>query len=257
MFKKESIHCHENLVIVEGTWIRTNIKCIMFNVYAPQDARKKRELWQYLISYMSKVNGAFIVFGNFNVVRSFNERCGSLFCASQATDFNQFIYEAYLFDIPMEGRKFTRVDKVGAKLSRFDRFLIFESLLDVIPDISCIALDRRWSDHCLVLLKKDQNDYGPISLKLFNPWLQMDGFSDVVSQAVRDFSPDCNLNKCINMKNKLNFVKAKIKGWQADMRKLKGEQRKACINRLLNIDNLIDSGVASDDVMAERKNILQ
>ncbi|CAH1440583.1 unnamed protein product [Lactuca virosa] len=161
------------------------------------------------------------------------------------------------FDIPMEGRKFTRGDKAGIKLSRLDRFLISESLIDVIPDISCITLYRRWSDHCPVLLKEDQNDYGPISFKLFNSWLQMDGFFDEVSQVVRDFSPDCNLNKCINLKNKLKFVKAKFTGWQADMRKLKGKQRKECINCLLDIDNLIDSGVDSDDAMAERKNILQ
>lgn len=148
------------------------------------------------------------------------------------------------------------MDKANAKLSRLDRFLISESLLDVIPDISCITLYRRWSDHCPMLLKEDQNDYGPISFKLFNSWLQMDGFFDEVSQVVRYFCPNCNLNKCINLKNKLKFIKAKIKGWQADVRKLKVEQRKECINCLFDIDNLIDNGVASDYAMAKRKNIL-
>lgn len=257
MSKKEMIHCHENVVIVEGCWIRKNIKCTMFNVYAPQDAGKKRDLWQYVISYMSRVNGDFIAFGDFSVVRSSNKRRGSLFSVSQAANFNNFIYEAGPFDIPMEGRKFTRMDKAGVKLSRLDRFLISESLLDAIPDISSIALERRWSDHCSLLLKEDHNNYGPISFNLFNLWLQMDGFSDVVSQAVKEFVLDCTLNKCINLKNKLKLVKDKLMEWQADMRMLKGEQRKEFINRLLDIDKLIHIGTVSADDMIERKNILQ
>lgn len=94
-----------------------------------------------------------IVFGDFNVVRSTNERLGLVFCVAQATEFNIFIYKGELVDIHMCGRKFTRVDRDGSKLSRLDRFLISEDLLDDILDISSIALDLRWSDHCPLFLK--------------------------------------------------------------------------------------------------------
>lgn len=43
--------------------------------------------------------------------------------------------------ISLCGTKFTRVDRAGSNLSRLDRFLPFEGLLDDIIDISCIALN--------------------------------------------------------------------------------------------------------------------
>lgn len=165
---------------MEGTWVIRNLKCTLINVYASHDARKKQDLWAYLILIMANNKGSFIVIGDFNVVWSASERLGSGFSSSPASDFNNFIFEAALVDIPMDGRKFTRMDRFGCKLSRLDRFLISEGLLDDVPNLCCFALERRWSDHCLLILKEDPIGYGP-SFKMFNSWLDMDGFSEVVS----------------------------------------------------------------------------
>ncbi|KAL4568422.1 hypothetical protein LXL04_024035 [Taraxacum kok-saghyz] len=36
VFVKSNVLCTDNVVIVEGTRVRKNVKCVMFNVYAPQ-----------------------------------------------------------------------------------------------------------------------------------------------------------------------------------------------------------------------------
>lgn len=40
VLKKERVLCTENVVIVEGCWIRKNIKFTMINMHAPQHSRK-------------------------------------------------------------------------------------------------------------------------------------------------------------------------------------------------------------------------
>lgn len=75
----------------------------------------------------------------------------------------------------------------------------------------------RWSDYFLLFLKEDHIDYGPTSFKLFNSRFHIEGFSEVVSLVVNDFILDNSLYKCLNMKNKINFVKTRIKNWQSRM----------------------------------------
>lgn len=75
-----------------------SFKCYIFNVYAPQDKQKKKELWNYMTMFMSQNQGDYIVFGDFNVVRVPTERYGSIFCPGSADDFNSFIVDTRLID---------------------------------------------------------------------------------------------------------------------------------------------------------------
>ncbi|GKD97373.1 RNA-directed DNA polymerase, eukaryota, reverse transcriptase zinc-binding domain protein, partial [Tanacetum coccineum] len=90
--------------------------------------------------------------------------------------FNGFIDHSELIDIPMGGKKFSRVNRLGNKMSRLDRFLVTEVVVDRSPYLTCMTLERKYSDHCQLLLKEERNDYGPNSFKIFNSWMEMDGF---------------------------------------------------------------------------------
>ncbi|GJS40030.1 RNA-directed DNA polymerase, eukaryota, reverse transcriptase zinc-binding domain protein [Tanacetum coccineum] len=71
-------------------------------------------------------------------------------------------------------------DVRGTKLSKLDRFLISEDVIDLLPDIRITALDRIWSDHNPILLHVDKIDFGPSLFKLYNSWLLRDGFDDLI-----------------------------------------------------------------------------
>ena len=77
--------------------------------------------------------------------------------------FNTFKLDANLVDLPMGGRKFTRMNKFGTKLSKIDILV----LKDFILKLSKIALPSDLSDHCPLILKTHAMDYGPIPFKLF------------------------------------------------------------------------------------------
>nr|GFB53451.1 RNA-directed DNA polymerase, eukaryota [Tanacetum cinerariifolium] len=107
VFKKEFVTVFDNFVAIYGSWCSNNSKLLIVVVYAPQSSACKRLLWEYISSFITRWNGETIVMGDFNVVRSTDERLGSRFNQSSAKVFNQFIESSGLVDIKLEGYSFT------------------------------------------------------------------------------------------------------------------------------------------------------
>nr|GEY07230.1 RNA-directed DNA polymerase, eukaryota [Tanacetum cinerariifolium] len=55
-------------------WISNNSKVLIVVIYAPQSLSHKRVLWDYISSLIARWNGETIVMGDFNEVRSIDER---------------------------------------------------------------------------------------------------------------------------------------------------------------------------------------
>nr|GFA08020.1 RNA-directed DNA polymerase, eukaryota [Tanacetum cinerariifolium] len=103
--------------------------------------------------------------GDFNDVRSSNERRGSCFNPYSARHFNRFISSSGLVDIPMEGYAFTWSHPSASKMSKLDRFLISDGVFSLFPSIAVVCLDRHLSDHRPVLLREVNVDFGPIPFR--------------------------------------------------------------------------------------------
>nr|GEY96340.1 reverse transcriptase domain-containing protein [Tanacetum cinerariifolium] len=71
----------------------------------------------------------------------------------ESDEFNDFIKNADLMEIPLGGRKFTRIIDDGLKFSKLDRFLVTSDLNQKWDNLAAIALDRKESDHCPLILK--------------------------------------------------------------------------------------------------------
>ncbi|CAI9292289.1 unnamed protein product [Lactuca saligna] len=186
VFVKGSVHCMDNVVIFGGVWVPFSFPCYMVNIYAPQGIQEKFDLWQYLMDFKRRNGGNYMCFGDFNVVREVYDRMGLIFCSSSASDFNDFIDDMGLIDVPMIRKRFTRIDASGSKLSKLDRFLVDEVFYDRFENLQISILDRRWSDHCPIFLHVSLVDYGPFSFKFFNSWLDLDGFNDMVKDAIKE-----------------------------------------------------------------------
>nr|KAJ0216202.1 hypothetical protein LSAT_V11C300102750 [Lactuca sativa] len=161
--------------------------------------------------------------------------------ASSAYDFNDFIDDMGLIDVPMIGKQFTRIDAIGSKLSKLDRFLVDEAFYDRFENLQVSVLDRRWSDHCPIFLHVSLVDYGPSSFKFFNSLLELDVFNDMVKDAIKEFVVDMSWSKFVLFKNKLKFLKDQIKNGLR------------VIKRLVDIDKIFDDGGSSDDLACERR----
>nr|GEV09503.1 putative RNA-directed DNA polymerase, eukaryota, reverse transcriptase zinc-binding domain protein [Tanacetum cinerariifolium] len=114
----------------------------------------------------------YVVFGDLNDVKNEAERYGSAFSRPKAQTFNSFIDDSGLLEIPMGGRTFTWMNKSVKKMSKLDRFLLSEDVLDDNKDLKAIVLEQLWSHHNPILLLSVKTDYGPSPFKFFSSWLQ-------------------------------------------------------------------------------------
>ncbi|GKU95921.1 hypothetical protein SLEP1_g9218 [Rubroshorea leprosula] len=108
----------------------------------------KQLLWKEILDLMEVSDGGnWCIGGDFNAIRSREEKRGRHFNNTAMRDFNSFIDEAGLEDLPMSGRKFTWFKTDGSAMSRLDRFLVSTGFLINFPDLIQKGLCRDFSDH--------------------------------------------------------------------------------------------------------------
>ncbi|GJU74099.1 RNA-directed DNA polymerase, eukaryota [Tanacetum coccineum] len=153
-FKKDHVTISDSFVAIYGTWIPSKTKLLIISVYASQQPSMRRVLWDYILILIGRWNGEVIVMGDYNEVRSNDERRGTCFNATSASAFNQFISSSGLVDIKMEGYTFTWSHPSAEKMSKLDRFLVTDGILTIFPSITAICLDRHLSDHRQLCLQR-------------------------------------------------------------------------------------------------------
>ncbi|XP_071694529.1 uncharacterized protein [Rutidosis leptorrhynchoides] len=197
--------------VTKGRWKHSQHESIVVNVYGPHDDAGKVKMWVDLESLMRGIDSNWLLCGEFNEVREEEERFNSVFISSRANKFNSFIKDNGLVEIPLGGRKFTRVCDNGFKLSKLDRFLASKNFLNLWSDLSAIVLDRKFSDHCPIVLRDKVIDFGPKPFRFFDEWLNVDEANEIMKKAwgeeVNGGRKDCVF------RNKLKNVKAALKTW--------------------------------------------
>ncbi|XP_071704929.1 uncharacterized protein [Rutidosis leptorrhynchoides] len=126
----------EFFLAIKGKWVGYDSDIFFINVYGPHSHQKKLRFWSELNKLIESIDVPHIIFGDFNEVRSNSERLNCNFKQTWADNFNKFILNANLIDLPLGGKKYTRMCLSKLKFSKLDRFLISESMLQLWPDIS-------------------------------------------------------------------------------------------------------------------------
>ncbi|GJZ47187.1 RNA-directed DNA polymerase, eukaryota [Tanacetum coccineum] len=199
-------------------------------------------------------NGEAILMGDFNEVRSRDERRGSWFNPSGARDFNHFISSSGLVDVKLEGYSFTWSHPSATKMSKLDRFLVSDGVVSLFPSISALCLDRHLSDHRPILLREVQLDFGPIPFRFYHSWFSYDGFDELVEQTWRSFSHS-DRNGMIRFRKKLQDLKITIRQWIKDKRMHLSSSKQAIHDELTAIDKELDCGMATDTSLARRQEL--
>ncbi|XP_071708396.1 uncharacterized protein [Rutidosis leptorrhynchoides] len=134
----------------------------IINVYGPHTDVDKQRMWNALSNDLYKSIGeAYVLCGDFNEVREEGER------------FNLHLAHT-------RGRKFTRVSDDGVKYSKLERFLVTEEFNSLWKNLKVVALERKISDHCPILLKDEDKNFGPKPIKVFDEWLKVEGIENVI-----------------------------------------------------------------------------
>ncbi|GJY40544.1 RNA-directed DNA polymerase, eukaryota [Tanacetum coccineum] len=159
-----------------------------------EDNKDVDELWNRLRNTMRMVDATWCLFGDFNEVRTSDDRLNIQFNNRSAGIFNEFIRDMSLSDIPMGCKRFTRIDDNNLKFSKLDRFLVDEKFLSLWQDLMVIPLDRKCSDRCPIMLRDKFIDFGPKPFRVFDAWWEEKDVDEVVKRAwllpVNSTAPD-------------------------------------------------------------------
>ncbi|GAU21022.1 hypothetical protein TSUD_132340 [Trifolium subterraneum] len=167
-----------------------------------------------LLAFLLNVRTYGCVLGDFNAIRSNDERKSNRSSAPSSVefvDFNSFIDDNSLVDLPLCGRKFTWCKGDGLSMSRIDRFLLTEEWFLSLSNCLQAALPRTLSDHCPISLYIDSHNWGPRPIRLFKCWSEVPGYYDFVREKWKSF----NVSGWSGfvLKEKLKQIKLALRDW--------------------------------------------
>jgi hypothetical protein len=170
-------------------WGPQKKRCFVVNVYSKCDLSNKRRLWDAIsMSKNGFSGGAWCILGDFNAVLHSDERRGINTpgfgdVSQESLEFNRFVSNLELLDLPVLGRKFTWCHPNGRSMSRIDRALVSSEWLQLWGQQSLWVMQRSVSDHCPIILRCGDFDKGPRPFRFNNHWLQNDGFKKIVEDS--------------------------------------------------------------------------
>ncbi|XP_071713388.1 uncharacterized protein [Rutidosis leptorrhynchoides] len=198
-------------IAIRGVWYGSGKESLIVNVYGPHNDIDKKELWSSLDNLLYGHDSPVVLCGDFNEVRVISDRLNCKFNQARATRFNEFIDRNRLIEIPINGKRFTRISDDGLKFSKLDRFLVNEKFINIWDDLSIVPLDRRESDHCPQILRHKLIDYSPKPFKIFDEWLNRDGVDRIIVEAWNK-EVRCSRKDCV-FRDKLKNAKSGLKAW--------------------------------------------
>ncbi|GJX40419.1 RNA-directed DNA polymerase, eukaryota, reverse transcriptase zinc-binding domain protein, partial [Tanacetum coccineum] len=183
------------------------------------DMAMVRSLWGNThFDYLhSDARGEIVVMGDFNEVRDASERFGTVFHEHTAHDFNQFIHDSDLVDVPLEKG---------------------------IPD------------HYPILLREHKADYGPPLFCLFHSWMELDGFDDLVKDSW-EVPVVGDSNAMIIFNKKLQSLKNNINNWNKIRRQTSEARKSQLRCKVEDIQNRVEDGSASTDDIHTRVHLIK
>ncbi|KAJ9561016.1 LOW QUALITY PROTEIN: hypothetical protein OSB04_006176 [Centaurea solstitialis] len=228
------------------SWIGLPSKCGFINTYAPQNLGCKKRLWVNVAGFLNANSNVFwIVFGDFNDVRSREERRRTSFSFSGARAFNEFILEAGLSEIRSRDRKYTRIVSSvdSSSLTIFFRSGLILSFL---------------SDHCPLVYNAKAADFGLSYFKFYNSWIHEANFSDLILNSWHEVNPNSSLSPTVIFMLKLKKAKSNIKNWRSDSKKTKYRDLADLKGKMEDIDLKDENiGISPMEIRQRQETLIQ
>ncbi|XP_019242474.1 PREDICTED: uncharacterized protein LOC109222588 [Nicotiana attenuata] len=190
-----------------------NVRFEFTTVYGLHTVEDRRKLWRDLLQVNSKVLGAWIIMGDFNAIRSREDRpIGNLVQEMEVKDFNKFVEDAILAELRTNGRSFTWTN--GHTYSRIDRALVNAEWMLKMPHLGVCVMDSGCSDHSpLSITFEDKEESRPKPFKFLNHLADHKDFIQIVNKAWKESS---TYNKMRDVWERLKKVKQAMKKLNAD-----------------------------------------
>lgn len=150
--------------------ISDNIEWLYTIVYGHVAVTLKTPFWKELTQVRLSWNGPWLLSGDFNSIRTRDEKLGHNFNVRLSRKFNEFIHDSQLLEYKLQHRQFTwNNDTQFALLDRFFGSPAWDNTYEL-----CYVMDlsQFGSDHCPLLLNTHNKIPSPKKSFRFDPlWL--------------------------------------------------------------------------------------
>ncbi|KAL8498535.1 hypothetical protein ACS0TY_021749 [Phlomoides rotata] len=195
--------------------------------------------------------------GDFNAVRNEVERVGRSGFTNkrEMEDFDKFIRDSNLIDLPLSGRSYTWYRPDGSCKSRLDHFFLNKEWIACYPTARLKGLPRSISDHCPLILEDGLIDWGPKPFRFSNAWLLHPSFKDSLISMWQ------NLNiggrGSFIVKEKFKSLKIGLREWSKNTFGNLDQRIESNKQELLNLDLLDDTFGLEMDEIDRRRNLMR
>lgn len=212
----------------------------LVNIYAPCSVSAGRVLWSNLLARRVKyADEEWCLGGDFNEILSRGERLGEGTRSYKRgmEDFREFLARMEVIDIPCVGGKFTWYKDNGKAMSRIDRFLVSNNLIEVWGVIDQRIGVRDFSDHTPIRLNCGVIDWGPKPFRFNNSWLKHKDFKEFVCS-------EWGKLKMVGrgdfvLFEKLKLLKISLRRWNCEVFGWMDLKVKDGVERINDLDNLM------------------
>ncbi|XP_058777150.1 uncharacterized protein LOC131651507 [Vicia villosa] len=184
----------------------------IINVYSSCALNKKIDMWAKLLDLKENFNdGEWIIGGDYNAIK--HQRKGSSYNvnANEINPFADFIVKSNLVDISCKGEKISWYNGDGLSMSRIDRFLVSDNIVNRWGVVGQLISQRDISDHCPIWLVMDNNNWGPKPFKFTNEWFSYNSFIPFVEKEWNEIKVEGRGD--FVLKEKLKLLKSRLKWW--------------------------------------------
>lgn len=162
----------------------SNLYFHVSNVYGPCVSAKKSSFLQELereVAPLIDANQPWVLLGDFNMIRSLDERSNNNFGAHLAAAFNNTIRALTMQEIPLSDHRFTWSNKQqNPVLAKLDRFLINNAWGAKLQATSAAPWDSSISDHTPILLTASTTIPRPCLFRFNNHWTHHPSFKEIM-----------------------------------------------------------------------------
>ncbi|XP_077252323.1 uncharacterized protein LOC143891665 [Tasmannia lanceolata] len=198
---------------------QTNQRFHLTAVYGRNYGGDRKALWENLELVNAAIQGPWIVLGDFNVIRSYDERSGgSPHKQNDIEDFNSCIYNCCLANLRSIGHSLSwnnRATMSERKYARLDRALVNDLWLQDFPLGFAEYRPPGISDHSPIIVSLNTHtSLAPKPFKFMNMWFDDVSVYPVVERA---WATKCIGNPMYRLVHKLKEVKRQLASWNKDI----------------------------------------
>ncbi|KAL8545034.1 hypothetical protein ACS0TY_005295 [Phlomoides rotata] len=257
VFQKISDWCRMGMLVVNGRWVEDGSNCTIVNVYSPNSATHRCELWEILQALVRQVGTESIcIIGDFNAIREESEGVGRsrYWDRGEMEKFNDFIERSDLVEVQLVGRRFTWYRPDGTCKSKLDRLLVNSTWLNNWSGSILRGGKRSLSDHVPIYIEGSKKDWGPRPFKFFNQWIQHPSYKGLVEKVWSSSLKQGWAGFVI--KEKLKELKMELKEWSTTTFKGMDRRIEEKNDELERLDILDDTFGLDEEEISRRQEVI-